>query len=73
MAGTSDGATDAWFAGYAPGLACVAWCGRDDGRAAGGGVGAPLWGRFMRRRGEGGDGGEGRAGGEAEEEEEEDG
>ena len=54
VAGTSDGATDAWFAGYAPGLACVAWCGRDDGTELPGGgeaLAAPLWGRFMRAAG----------------------
>ena len=54
LAGTSDGATDAWFAGYAPGLACVVWCGRDDGTTLPGGgetLAAPLWGRFMRAAG----------------------
>ena len=46
--------TDAWFAGYAPGLACAVWCGRDDSTELPGGgeaLAAPLWGRFMRAAG----------------------
>ncbi|MBN2538190.1 PBP1A family penicillin-binding protein [candidate division WOR-3 bacterium] len=52
--GTTDDYTDAWFIGYTPGLCCGVWAGYDRPRtifrgATGGGVAAPIWGRFMRQ------------------------
>lgn len=52
--GTTDGATDAWFAGYTPELVGAVWIGFDgDGAlpagASGGSVAAPVWGRIAAR------------------------
>ena len=52
--GTTNDATDAWFAGYTPDIVGVVWIGYDDnkplpGRATGGSVAAPVWGRMMAR------------------------
>jgi penicillin-binding protein 1A len=50
---TSDGA-DVWFVGYTPEIVAGIWVGYDErrplpGRATGGGVSAPIFGRMMRR------------------------
>ena len=50
--GTTNDATDAWFAGYTPDRVGVVWIGYDDtkplpGRATGGSLAAPVWGRMM--------------------------
>ena len=46
--GTTIDAVDAWFAGWAPGVAAVAWVGHDDPRSlgegeSGGGLALPRW------------------------------
>ena len=46
--GTTNDAHDAWFAGYQPGLAGVAWVGHDrprklGDRETGGGLALPIW------------------------------
>jgi penicillin-binding protein 1A len=51
--GTTNDATDAWFAGYTPELVGVVWIGYDKpsslgSAATGGGFAAPVWGRIMR-------------------------
>ncbi|HSJ07114.1 MAG TPA: PBP1A family penicillin-binding protein [Longimicrobiales bacterium] len=51
--GTTNDATDVWFAGFTPNLLAVVWFGFDRprrimGGAAGGRLAAPVWGRFMR-------------------------
>lgn len=51
--GTTNAYRDAWFNGFAPGLAAVTWIGYDDNRslgrgATGGQVALPIWIRFMR-------------------------
>jgi penicillin-binding protein 1A len=51
--GTTNDATDVWFAGFTPNLLAVVWFGFDRprrimGNAAGGRLAAPVWGRFMR-------------------------
>jgi penicillin-binding protein 1A len=51
--GTTNDATDVWFAGFTPDLLAVVWFGFDRpkrimGNAAGGRLAAPVWGRFMR-------------------------
>jgi penicillin-binding protein 1A len=51
--GTTNDATDVWFAGFTPNLLAVVWFGFDRPRrimtnAAGGVLAAPVWGRFMR-------------------------
>ncbi|CAN5788632.1 PBP1A family penicillin-binding protein [soil metagenome] len=51
--GTTNDATDVWFAGFTPNLLGVVWFGFDRptrimGNAAGGRLAAPVWGRFMR-------------------------
>ncbi len=48
--GTTDGARDAWFAGFSPRIVAVVWVGFDRGRPVGlGGSAAalPIWARFM--------------------------
>jgi penicillin-binding protein 1A len=50
--GTTSDAVDAWFAGFQPGLAAVAWVGHDDPRSlgegeSGGGLALPIWIEFM--------------------------
>ena len=49
--GTSQNFRDAWFVGWAEGLAAGVWLGNDDGRAmdgvTGGGYPAKIWRRFM--------------------------
>jgi penicillin-binding protein 1A len=52
--GTTNDATDAWFAGYTPELVGVVWIGYDKptplgSAATGGGFAAPVWGRIMRQ------------------------
>lgn len=52
--GTTNDAMDAWFAGYQPTLAAVAWVGHDRPRAlgphaSGGSVAMPIWIDFMRQ------------------------
>jgi penicillin-binding protein 1A len=52
--GTTNDATDAWFAGYTPELVGVVWIGYDQpsslgSAATGGGYAAPVWGRIMRQ------------------------
>ena len=52
--GTTSDATDVWFVGYTPELVGTVWVGFDElrplpGRATGGGVAAPVWGRIMAR------------------------
>ena len=52
--GTTDGATDAWFAGYTPDLVGAVWIGFDGPgalpvRASGGSLAAPVWGRILSR------------------------
>lgn len=52
--GTTNDASDVWFAGYTPELVGTVWVGFDEvrplpGRATGGGVAAPVWGRIMAR------------------------
>lgn len=56
--GTSNEARDAWFAGYTPDLAAVAWVGFDDarplgGKEYGGRAALPIWLSFMKRAHEG--------------------
>jgi penicillin-binding protein 1A len=51
--GTTNDATDVWFAGFTPNLLAVVWFGFDRPKhimtnAAGGGLAAPVWGRFVR-------------------------
>jgi 1A family penicillin-binding protein len=51
--GTTNDATDVWFAGFTPNLLAVVWFGFDKPKrimpnAAGGVLAAPVWGRFMR-------------------------
>lgn len=51
--GTSNDARDAWFAGYASGLASVVWIGYDQprslgSRATGGTLALPVWTRYMQ-------------------------
>ncbi len=51
--GTTQGGTDAWFAGYTPERVGVVWIGFDRPRsflagASGGGLAAPVWGAVMR-------------------------
>jgi penicillin-binding protein 1A len=51
--GTTNEATDIWFAGYTPNLLAVVWFGFDRPKkivpgASGGVYAAPVWGRFMR-------------------------
>jgi len=46
--GTSNDAVDAWFAGWAPGVAAVAWMGYDEPASlgegeSGGGLALPIW------------------------------
>jgi penicillin-binding protein 1A len=50
--GTTDDAVDAWFAGYHPTVAAVAWLGYDQPRSlgereSGGGLALPIWIDFM--------------------------
>ncbi|HSM04666.1 MAG TPA: PBP1A family penicillin-binding protein [Longimicrobiales bacterium] len=52
--GTTDGATDVWFAGYTPEIVGAVWIGFDGPgalpvRASGGSLAAPVWGRIMAR------------------------
>jgi penicillin-binding protein 1A len=52
--GTTNGATDIWFAGYTPELVGIVWMGLDRPRtivrgASGGTIAAPVWGRIMAR------------------------
>lgn len=52
--GTTDGATDAWFAGYTPEMVGAVWIGFDGAgalpvRASGGSIAAPVWGRILAR------------------------
>ncbi len=51
--GTTNDHTDAWFAGYLPGLAAVTWVGFDDNRSLGKGeqgsrTALPIWLSFVR-------------------------
>jgi penicillin-binding protein 1A len=52
--GTTNGYTDAWFLGMAPGVVCGAWVGFDDARKSlgtdgtGGKMAAPLWREVVR-------------------------
>jgi penicillin-binding protein 1A len=51
--GTTNDATNVWFAGFTPDLVAVVWFGFDrprkiTGNATGGLLAAPVWGRFMR-------------------------
>lgn len=51
--GTTNDATNVWFAGFTPDLLAVVWFGFDRPRriaskATGGGFAAPVWGQFMR-------------------------
>lgn len=46
--GTTNDAVDAWFAGWAPGIAAVGWVGHDEPRSlgeneSGGGLALPMW------------------------------
>ncbi len=50
--GTTNGQTDAWFAGFVPQLVAVVWVGHDDNRSlgrkeSGGRSAGPIWARFM--------------------------
>ncbi len=50
--GTTNDAVDAWFAGFQPGIAAVAWMGFDDPRSlganeSGGGLALPMWLDYM--------------------------
>ncbi len=52
--GTTNDAVDAWFAGFQPGVAAVAWIGYDEPRSlgareSGGGLALPLWIDYMGR------------------------
>ncbi|MEX2528397.1 MAG: PBP1A family penicillin-binding protein [Gemmatimonadota bacterium] len=52
--GTTNDATDVWFAGFTPDLTAVVWFGMDQPQrirtgATGGGDASPVWGEFMRR------------------------
>lgn len=52
--GTTNGARDAWFVGYDPGIVVVVWIGRDDNKpllkgAGGGSTAAPIARRIMER------------------------
>ncbi len=56
--GTTQQSRDAWFVGYVPQLTTTVWLGNLDnsqieGDATGGGLAAPLWGRYMERAVEG--------------------
>ncbi|MBI4520914.1 MAG: hypothetical protein HY701_08750 [Gemmatimonadetes bacterium] len=51
--GTTNDETDVWFIGFTPDLLAVVWFGFDRPttiaeRAVGGGLAAPVWGKFMR-------------------------
>lgn len=51
--GTSNGAKDAWFAGYSSGVASVVWMGYDQprslgARATGGSLALPVWTAYMQ-------------------------
>ncbi|MBL8360183.1 MAG: PBP1A family penicillin-binding protein [Rubrivivax sp.] len=51
--GTTNGAVDAWFAGFQPGVVAVAWIGHDEPRSlgvgeSGGGLALPAWIAYMR-------------------------
>lgn len=51
--GTTDGATDVWYAGFTPEMVTVVWAGFDRPRALGdaaygGTISAPIWGEIMR-------------------------
>ena len=50
--GTSNGARDAWFAGYSSGIASVVWMGYDQsrslGNATGGSLALPVWTDYMK-------------------------
>jgi penicillin-binding protein 1A len=54
--GTTNDATDVWFSAFTPSLLAVVWFGMDRptpifrvASATGGGLAAPVWGRFMRQ------------------------
>ena len=52
--GTTNDAVDAWFTGWAPGVAAVAWIGHDEPRSlgereSGGGLALPVWIDVMAR------------------------
>lgn len=52
--GTTQGARDAWFAGFTDELATAVWVGHDEARpihsgATGGSAAAPIWGELARR------------------------
>jgi penicillin-binding protein 1A len=54
--GTTNDATDVWFSAFTPNLLAVVWFGMDRPQsifrvasATGGGLAAPVWGRFMRQ------------------------
>jgi 1A family penicillin-binding protein len=52
--GTTNNATDIWFAGYTPDVVGTVWIGYDrpqplGSAATGGGFAAPVWGRIMRQ------------------------
>jgi len=52
--GTTNDATDVWFAGTTPSLQALVWFGMDQpqrihSEATGGGFAAPVWGEFMRQ------------------------
>ena len=52
--GTTNDAVDAWFAGWAPGIAAAAWIGHDEPRSlgereSGGGLALPVWIDVMAR------------------------
>ena len=52
--GTTDGAVDAWFAGFQPGVVAVVWIGYDEPaslgeRESGGGLALPVWIEAMAR------------------------
>ena len=54
--GTTNDGTDVWFTGFTPNLQATIWFGMDTplpifrtGGATGGGLAAPVWGRFMKQ------------------------
>ena len=52
--GTTNDGADAWFVGYTPDVTATVWIGFDEvrpilGRATGGRLAAPVWGRVMKR------------------------
>lgn len=51
--GTTDNLRDAWFVGFTPGYVSALWMGFDRAnisvKGSGGGLAAPLWGKYMRR------------------------